>query len=270
MQRPGGLLQQRNQQQGRRQRVQRPGGQLQTEGDADDVIMGEAEAASLGVQRPEGLLQQPPDAPMQDAAGGDDSHATWLAGQMQLMLDDAVGIADEEGRTMLQPEKDQLRQQFSARFRRGLEAERSPPEREVRDWLREQLGIPRLSYDGTYEEEGEQGPPVPTPPTQSRQQQQQQQHQQQQQQQRQQQQQQQQQLSGPPLRRSDRINKGQVGAEYDATHGTVMGCSSSRQFSGRGGKGSRTPHSAPGSPQVATPAAAPSPRTGRGRGKKRK
>jgi hypothetical protein len=58
-----------------------------------------------------------------------------------------------------------------------------------------------------------------------------------------------------------------MGADFAAAHGTVMGRSSSGQFRGRGGS---QPHSAPATPQAAAPAAAPSPRRARGRGKKPK
>ena len=75
-----------------RQRVQRPGGQLPG---GRRRSMREAETPSPGVQRPGGPLQPSPSHHRWRRRG-----ATWLAGQIQLMVQDAARIADEdEGRS---------------------------------------------------------------------------------------------------------------------------------------------------------------------------
>jgi hypothetical protein len=204
---------------------------------------------------------------MSDAEEPAARHTAWMEGQLQAMLEDAGALIDEEeGRQLLQTQKDQLCQQFCSHFGRALQQECSPPEREVRTWLRERLGIPQRSYGyGSEEEEELQDPPAPTA-ARGPQQRLQSQRQQQQQQPQQQQQQQSQQPFGSGPRRSDRLNKGQLGEAFTAIHGTVMGNSSRGQSRGRGGT-SMPPRSAAATPQASTPAQVPPPRPGRGRGK---
>lgn len=98
---PGQQPRQQRQRQ-RNQGGQRPAGQLHTASAAagaaaggpaaggSDVAMQEAEAHSPGVQRPGGSLQPAP-----ATTAGDDAGATWLAGQLQFMVQDAARIADE-------------------------------------------------------------------------------------------------------------------------------------------------------------------------------
>ena len=239
----------RAQRQHRQQRrVQRPGGQRQAAVGAvgADTPMTEAEIPPPVEERPASPPQQAPDVHMQEAEGGAAGDTAWVADQLRLMLEDAVGLVDEEeARQLSQAQRDRLCQAFRAHFQQSLDKECSPPERAVRSWLREQLGIPEGSYEVPSEEEAEQAPLTPEPQPQ--------------------QQQQQQQPSRPPPRRSERRNKGQLGDTFAAIHGAVMGCSSSGQSRERAGKGTQQ-HLAPATPQVASPTAAPPPRPERGRG----
>lgn len=167
---------------------------------------------------------------MQDPGGGGDA---WLEGQLELMQEAATQIADEApteaGRSLSRSQRDQLRQQFCDRFRSDLVLERSPPEHAVASWLREHLGIPKLSYASDSERDDSPGTSG-------------------QQQQRQQQE----------LRRSERPNKGRMGETYTAVHGTTMGCSSN-QPQGREGRGTHTPQAARATRQPNTPAERPPP-----------
>lgn len=273
MQRPGGSL--RDSQAGhQQQQLQQPGGLLQASWESprqhqhsQQQLQHSHAARQQQMQRPRGLLQgsqaRGQEVEMGEAEGSDEGPSTpiWVQEQVELMLQDAAQLAEETKAGILSATaRAALQRQFPRDFGSRLQAQCSPTQTQVRNWIRQQLGIPDTAYGSDTDGEREEQPTG------------QQQHQQGQQRgkqsgarQRQQKQQQQR------LRRSSRSNLGQMGDGYAAVHGTTMGCArgstaSSRQPGGKGGRGGTasqpdTQHLPP------TPAAAPPPRSRRGGGR---
>jgi hypothetical protein len=151
-------------------------------------------------QRPQGRLQLgqvPASSDMDlDAAGADDMDSSWLQQQLELLLRDVDDIADEaDGLRLTRAAKRKLEQQFTERFRAMLQRQQSPPQHQVRTWLRSRLGVPEQSYDSSSDGDDQPLPEDPHPPQQRQQR----------------------------LRRSSRGNLGVMGTDYAALHGPTMG-----------------------------------------------
>jgi len=137
---------QQQQQQQQQQLHTQPQEQLQHQQLAD------TEMAS-GEQQP----RHPADRLPSDPFATEGSEAAWQQLQVEQMLQDAEQIADEapdpSARQLSAAAKQQLQQAFLGRFSSMLHTQTAPPERAVRSWLRQQLGVPDLSYGSDSDDE---------------------------------------------------------------------------------------------------------------------
>lgn len=81
----------------------------------------------------------------------------WLRQQIDEMLAMAVTIADDEAdedhRSLAPQQRRLLQDSFAQHFHSTLRQQECPPEPAVRTWLRQQLGITRLTYDSDSRED---------------------------------------------------------------------------------------------------------------------
>jgi hypothetical protein len=252
---------------------QRPASQLQGEVEDDDTDMPDVSAGVADARHPAGgrdSVQQQgsqqlamellgptgtEDVAMLDADAEHSSSDRWVREQLEIMLAEAVRLADDEAdhpaaRTISRADRQRLQQRFQQQFARVLRQRDAPPMPQLRTWIRQQLGIKELSYDDTCDSDRD----VEVPHARAGHAQQGQKGQQQQQGQEQGvQQQQQQQLQ--PLRRSSRRNLGQLSSTYDAQFGPTMGNSAGakKQSGGAGGQGDSAQLGMPLTPATAQP-----------------
>ena len=264
-------------QQPQQQQLQQPGGSQH-----QDVIMQQA-APLLPPEQPQQQQQQqvedadmasqepqqphPADLLPADPFVAQEGNAAWQQLQVEQMLQDAEQIADEAqspaARQLSAAAKQQLQQAFLGRFSSLLQAQHSPPEREVRSWLRQQLRVPAVSYGGDSDSDDDLGLPAAAAAAEGQQEvtaDAQPQGQQPRRDQRSRQRRDQQQPAAP-LRQSPRSNAGQVSPQFAALFGagSSQTVSTGKQRGGGKGRESQLLHadatSQPGTP--ATTAAAP-------------